>query len=47
MTLSVAFALFTAMVILAVILGPSILVVLARTFSNGFYAGWELKKAAT
>lgn len=39
MTLSVALALFTTMVVLAVIPGPGILVVLARTFSNGFYAG--------
>lgn len=39
MTLSVTLALFTAMVVLALIPGPGILIVVARTMSQGFIAG--------
>lgn len=39
MTLSITLALFIAMVVLAILPGPGILVVVARTMSQGFYAG--------
>jgi threonine/homoserine/homoserine lactone efflux protein len=39
MSLSIIFTLFLAMVILALIPGPGVLVVVARTLSQGFWAG--------
>lgn len=39
MTLSITLTLFIAMVVLAILPGPGILVVVARAMSQGFYAG--------
>lgn len=39
MTLTSIFALFIAMIILAAIPGPGIMIVVARTLSQGFLAG--------